>query len=558
MVAVLLAAFAIQGALSATRDSATYDETAHIAAGLSYLETFDFRLNPEHPPLAKMWAAIPLALEPGRQISTTSRNWSNTRQWEIGYEYLNGPTGTRPRLDPARRLMPARFAMVVLGLLLLLVVYVWSRELWGPAGAQVTLVFGAFSPTILAHTRLVTTDVPAALGISATLWLWWRFTQAPSLPRAVWVGAACGTASVMKYASLMLAPVLVALALVWVTRGRHSSRGARARWATVAGVVVVAAVLASVWACYGFRYGATHDGSALTWELTQLEHGRASEAIQFLKDWRALPEAFLYGLAYLAGHATGRDTYLNGVVHPEGSWLFFPETFLLKTTPALLVACVWLIVRAARTRRLDEGVLAVTVPLALLFAMDVGSAFNIGHRHLVPLYPLLFVLAGGLVQSAGTLASGTGVALVLVSQIASSVTTFPQDLSYFNILAGGSSGGARYLSDSNIDWGQDLPRLKTWIDLHQVESIDLVYFGTADPAAYGIRYRSVYRVYDFDGDTARVEPQPGGYVAVSTTLLHGLYVTDPDVAAFLARVRSTLRPVGRAGDSILIYRLPRE
>ena len=68
----------------------------------------------------------------------------------------------------------------------------------------------------------------------------------------------------------------------------------------------------------------------------------------------------------------------------------------------------------------------------------------------------------------------------------------------------------------------------------------------------------MYRVYDFDADTARLEPQPGGYVAVSTTLLHGLYVTNPDVAAFLAHVRSTLKPVGRAGDSILIYRLPRE
>lgn len=546
--------FACQGVWSATGDSATYDETPHIVAGLSYLETGDFRLNPEHPPLAKMWAAIPLALEPGRQISTSSVRWSAGRQWELGFEYLNGPFDDPTRRNPAARLVPARSMMVALGVMLCLCVFGWSREVWGDRGAYVSLTLCAFSPTILAHTRLVTTDVPAALGIVATLWAWARFAEGPSWPRGAQVGLACGAAVLVKFTSLILAPMLVALAAIWVMRGAASARAVRLRWAIAAGSLTALIAILMMWAVYGFRYEAA-PGSGLPWALTGLADGRTSQLIQWCREWRVLPESYLYGLAYVVGHASGRATYLNGHVLAGGSWLFFPEAFLLKTTPAVLVACAWLCVRAGRTRRIDDAVLRVVVPLSLLVASALASDLNIGHRHLVPLYPLLFVLAGGLTVTTSRVAAA-GVALVLVSQVASAASTFPRYLGYFNLLAGGQEGGGRYLSDSNFDWGQDLPRLKTWLERHAVESVDLAYFGTADPVAYGISFRPFYMVFDFQGRGRGAFPEPGRYLAVSHSLLQGLYVTDPEVRAFFAKVRATMTPVGRAGDSILIFRMP--
>ena len=168
VVAALLGLFVVSGALSLARDSATFDETAHIPAGYTYLDRGDFRLNPEHPPLAKAWAALPLwigglgapdygsAAWTGRPVDGADGARSKASEWSFGYAFINGAPAEAARRDPLAVLVPARLAMLVPGLVLGLVVYTWSRRLWGPSGALLSLTVYALSPTILAHLRGLT------------------------------------------------------------------------------------------------------------------------------------------------------------------------------------------------------------------------------------------------------------------------------------------------------------------------------------------------------------------------------------------------------------------
>ena len=627
----LLLLFAAAGANSIVRDSATFDETAHLPAGYSYLDHLDFRLNPEHPPLPKAWAALPLWLVGAGEPDYASAAWRGRRteipsqrskadQWTFGYEFLNGPVGSPERRDPQRLLVPARLAMLVPGLFLALVVYFWSRELWGRRGALIALFLYCLSPTMLAHARLVTTDLPNALGYTATLWTLWRFCRAPGAWRASAFGGCFALALLMKFSALALAPILVALALLW-TLWPGPQRGLRRQRARRAGAVALLAIVigwSAVWLGYGLRFDASSEqGYVLDWEVVGLKEGLGADAVHFALEHRLLPEAYLYGLAYSLGGAARRLSFLNGETSIIGWWYYFPEALFLKTAPALLLLLAWLgglAVWHRRWRAFDGWFLVL--PVAIYLALSVSGNLNIGHRHLAPLYPLLFVVTGGLTRfDLSARVQRVALAVLLAGYASSFAFATPRYLSYFNLLAGGARNGWHYLLDSNIDWGQDLVRLGQWTEQHDVDEIYLIYFGTADPAAHGVPYKKVLMVHDFEPGRPAESPPRGSLLAVSVNLLQGLYfdvdaeiaervrrrgwVSDgqlrdwlrlrdrasrsgsrhPDLATWLmergildsrqraeaeasllshrlARLRDHEAPVALVGDSIRIYRVP--
>jgi hypothetical protein len=621
-VPALVALFVVCGLVSLSLESATFDETAHIGAGVSYLETGDFRLNPEHPPLVKLIAAAPLELlnrgggdyaSPlwtGTPLSVADPRRSHAYQWGLGFEFLNGPHDSAVRRDPAARLVPARCAILALGALLTLVVYAWARELYGPPAGLLALALAVSCPTLLAHARLVTTDLPAALGFTATTWLAWRWLAAPSWRRAACAGVALGAAALFKFSCALLAPLVVVLAAIAVATGRVEWKRA------AAGIAVIAAIAyASIWAGYGLHFAGSRDpGYVLEWQDLAGE-GPPSPAIEFARAHRLLPEAYLYGLAYAKAEAD-RIAFLDGEQSLAGWYRYFPEAFLLKTPLAFTALALWSIAAALiRTRGRSFDGWCVAIPPVVFAAVAVQSRFNIGHRHVAPVYPFLCVaIAPAAAWLAERGARAVAATVLVGSCFVSCALATPRYLSYFNVAAGGPRGGAKHLVDSNVDWGQDLPRLKRWMDTHGVNDVDLAYFGTADPRAYGIGFRKVALYMDFFPDLPVARPQPGRYLAASVTFLEGIYLDgdrafateivrrgfvprskveeyladsgvrrarglplvhvadwlaarglidaehrraaeDVIPAAWLRQVRDTLTPVGWAGDSIAIYRI---
>lgn len=619
IVAALLSLFAAAATNSLVRESATFDETAHLAAGFTYLDRMDFRLNSEHPPLFKGWAALPLWLGGSVEPDYSSQGWTGGDQWLFGYEFLNGPLHDPQRRSPASLLTPARMAMLLPALLLGVIVYLWSREIWGEAGALLSLFLYCLSPTMLAHGRLVTTDLPSALGFTAVLWSMWRFYRSPSVKMAVLCGISLAAALLMKFSALLLFPIMTLLGLMWVLWPGVPGDQRRRRWLWILALVLIAGMLAygGLWAGYGFRYAACEPGHALDWEVVTPTGGAAGETVRIALDNKLLPESYLYGLAYFLGGAQRRVAFLNGEQSLIGWWYYFPQAFLMKSPPALILILCLLTLHALRAGLWRSfNCWYVALPIALYVGVSIAGNLNIGHRHLAPLYPLLFLLCGGIVRLwSGSRTVRTVTILLLVAYALSFATATPRYLSYFNFTAGGPKGGWRYLLDSNIDWGQDLPRLKAWMEASGTPEIHLAYFGTADPAAYGIRYRKTYMAHDYHPELPHQMPRPGDHIAVSVNLLQGLYIDrdeafarelhrrglirnaqvrewldlrdrlsmenrrHPDLASWavergfideamrrevesgllyarLARLRDGGPPVARAGDSILIYRWP--
>ena len=623
-VPALLLLFVVCGFVSLSRDSATFDETAHLAAGVSYLETGDFRLNPEHPPLVKLLAAAPVVLLHRASGDYRSSYWtgspladgdarrSHAHVWPFGFALINGAAGDAARKDPARTLTPARCMVLALGALLALVVYAWARELFGPAAGLLALMLAVTCPTLLAHARLATTDLPAALGFTGTAFLAWRWLTAPSWRRAIVTGIALGAALLIKFSCVLLVPLVVLFAAIAVATGRVGPKRALAGLAAIAAIAYVA-----IWAGYGFRFAASSDaGYVLPWQDLEGD-ARPSPPVAFAREHRLFPEAYLYGFAFAKSQADGRIAFLDGEQSLSGWYRYFPEAFFLKTPLAFTALGIWLLAFGLRrTKGLSFDGWCVALPPLVYAALAVQSRFNIGHRHLTPVYPFLCIAiapAAVWLEERGPRALAA-LALTLSCAV-SFVLATPGYLSYFNVAAGGPRGGAQHLVDSNIDWGQDLGRLKRWMDVNGVAKIDLAYFGTADPRAYGIDFRKVTLFFDFYPDVPLVRPEPGHYLAASVTLLAGVYMRgdrdfakelldhgiatrgtiddyaadsqsrrrlglplvhvadwmierklitetqrraaeDRVPAAWLARVHDTLKPVGWAGDSIAIYRIP--
>jgi len=269
---------------------------------------------------------------------------------------------------------------------------------------------------------------------------------------------------------------------------------------------------------------------------------------------------YLYGIWTLFNsYSGGRPTFLLGKVLSVGTPLYFPVVFLFKTSLPVLGLLLWRLMAAgrplihslwARDWRRWRDALFLGLPPLLYTLFAISSRLNLGYRHLLPILPFLYVGIGRL----ATVARGRRARLVmggLVLWLAlESLATFPHYLAYFNLAVGGPSAGHRYLVDSNLDWGQELIALSDYQTAHQTGPVHLSYFGSADPAAYGVDYRCLPSLGLLDCPEASLPTE--GWVAVSATCLQGLCTVDPDCYASLR----TREPVAVLGHSMFLYHLP--
>jgi hypothetical protein len=307
----------------------------------------------------------------------------------------------------------------------------------------------------------------------------------------------------------------------------------------------------TLWAIYGFRVGRPNEGAV-----------------------PVLAPEYFEGLGKTLAHAAdfGHPAFLLGERSTRGWWYYFPVAFVLKTPLASLCALLCALSlnlwdRSRRVGRRAEGMLILTP--AVYFAFSMSSALNIGYRHLLPILPFLFVYAGRLGPVVERSLSGgrkgfrrravIGLAVSLsVWLVAGTLSVAPHYLAYFNAIAGGPDGGWRYLVDSNLDWGQDLPSLKRYLAGRETtEPVNLSWFGCTYPHLYGLdlSYRLLpsHLSYPYPGDAARsaynpFHPEPGLY-AIGATNLNGVGLAAGDV---FERFRGQ-EPLDRVGHSIHIY-----
>jgi Dolichyl-phosphate-mannose-protein mannosyltransferase len=555
-------------AVSSLRQSAaTYDEGAHLPAGYSYLVTGDHRLNPEHPPLAKLLAAAPLLWLRDVSFKADDEAWTAGRQWELGKRFLYRWN------DADRLLFWARLPMVALGASLCAAVFLWSRARFGIAAAILAGFLAVLSPDVLAHGRLVTTDVAMALFYFLTVVSFEALLRRATWPRLAWAGLAAGAAAASKFSAPVLVPVTLSLALLAVfspepmtlafgAAERTPARGGpRAKAAAALLLAVGLIAWLGLWASYGFAKPLSSDPVVRAELLASMlrDEGATPLAQAALAAERLglLPEAYVRGFLFTYRHAESRPTFLLGRLSEEGFPAFFLVTFVLKTPLPLILLLALSVVATWRTTTRSAAIF-LWLPVAGYLLLTQARGLNIGHRHLLPIYPFLFVAAGRIAAHAWP-ASGSGqkplqlAVLALAAWYAvGTLRVHPHYLAYFNEIAGGPAGGYHCLVDSSLDWGQDLKGLRPWLDAHGVSRVKLSYFGSADPAYYGIDAAMLPGTMSPRPAQVTREIRPGDILAVSATNLQGVYLEAED-RRLMERIR-LLPPVGDVGHSILIFR----
>jgi hypothetical protein len=542
-------------------ETATADEPTHLLAGCLSWRHGDFSFNPEHPPLAKLLMAAPLLLADVRLPGEKD-----------GFVFLY-QSGN----DPDTLLGLARASNVVWGLLILTAVYYVARSLYGPRGAALSLILATFCPLLLAHSHLVTTDVAvAALGF-LTIWAFARTYGRLSVGRCLGCGTLLGLSLSTKFNAVYLIPVV--LWSWWIAHVRRVRAGQTAdpsrpwdealRVRTLGKVIgalllVGAASWTVVWAMYGFKFKASPDPEhEFAWNFPQMEGTLTMRAAWLARDYRLLPESFLYGYLYVQEHATRRRAYALGLYSDTGWFWYFPFAMLVKTPTATLVVMAWgLLSWLRRSRDVRSADDFLVVPTIIYGVLSMASNLNIGVRHMLPVYPMLLTLAGGIplpdAASAATLGRRVLPILLATSSAVETLTDAPYFLAFFNVPARLAAERHRLLVDSNLDWGQDLGRLKKWLDRHGIGSVKLSYFGSGSPRHLNLRHEilpgaCIYRWYEREWKEAR-DVQPGDIVAVSASNFVGALVEE-DRDFFLKRF-GHLRPVVVIGRSILVFKVP--
>jgi len=489
--ASLLLILCLELVLSARRQSQTWDEACHIFAGYTYWKNANFGVNPEHPPLVKLLAALPLfrltlKVPPHPGIFSKEQDFLTAAQ----FVYSN---------DAKTIIFRARMAAALLTLLLALLVFLAAREMFGDIPALLALTLFVVEPNFLAHGALVTTDIGMSCLLLATVYAFYRYVNKPSLARLAVIGGAAGLALATKHSAILVFPILLVLAIYEIARsdGDAPLPVGRARQSlrlllALAAIGILA--VAILWASYGFHYQ-PKSGADATARFTEYV-GRLRNPIQWKMiltagRWHLLPLPYLYGLADVGITAEFSHTYLLGTVYPHGRWQYFPVAFSIKTTLGLmlLLALFPLALARPKVERWRELVFLI-VPATIYFGVAMASSMNIGIRHILPVYPFLVILAG---WAGWRLIERQPrwfyvVVLLLAWNMVSSLRTFPAYLAYSNELWGGSSETYRYLSDSNVDWGQQLKATKKYLDSRHLENCWFAYFAqvVVNPTYYGV------------------------------------------------------------------------
>jgi hypothetical protein len=548
----LLLLLFLQAILSGSLASPTFDEFYDLARGYAYARGTDLRMQQEHPVLVDGLGGLMLLLMPELTPPEQIPGWedahlfhfSQALVWQLGH-------------DVDKMVFLARFPVIGLALILGAVVYRWADDLyagarssrpgsprtsaWSNAGGLLALALCVFNPNIVAHARVLSTDLGAACLATATLYLWWRWARKPSPGRVAGAASVLGLALAAKTSNTLLIPLIGVLSAIHTVRQHWRwSRAAVAWGAMVAGALFV------LWALYRF-------------EVRPAPY--LAEIAPFLGDIPVPAASYWEAIAWVRHEMElGRPAFLWGQHTIWGWWYYFPLAFVLKTPLPVLILlglAVWLhITRRINPRPPADYALWIYPPL--YFGLSAFSTLNLGYRHILSTVPLMTIYAAQIVAWPGLRSSWLrrGLDILLAWLVITAVAIFPHHLAYFNELVGGPSNGYRSLVDSNLDWGQGLKHLRRYLTEQGIDDLWLGYFGTADPAYYleasGIHYRSLFAPNSSspaEGFTP-INPAPGWY-AISATVLQGPFSPEPDLFDWFRRHE----PVAKVGYSIFVYRV---
>ncbi len=583
-VVVLLAVYWCMAASGLRQTTITADEGFHLVSGYAYWTEGDFRYQSENGNLPQRLGAVPLLFFKERPLLPDTYARANGNHFDLAAQFL-WQSGN----DPEAMILDGRLMMLsTMGLGLCLLTWWLARRQWGATGGLIALTLAVFSTDLLAHGGLITSDATFAFLMLASVACVWGMLHRMTAWTVIGTGLMLGLTAVGKFS----APLVGVMALImWgaclvknapVTAGlRHAKvlTGRLGKFGCQCAAFAVAAVVAWVvlWGFYDFRFSGAPEGAKniaysnsdtdLIVRCIVMKDPKAQEnfrtpadveeavknvkgmpaLIQKVAQWRLLPEAYVHGFLHTYAYSLQRSAFLLGERSSVGWRSYFLVTFGIKSPLALfgligvgVVAWgVWLgrAPKGKRGKLLGEGLYHLTPYLAGILVyggMAVMTNLNIGHRHILPLDPLLFIVLGGMLRPWMRWKAlwGAVIGALLVWYVAVALWICPHFLAYFNPILGGPSQGYKALIDSSLDWGQDVPSVVKAVEKLRAEGdrepMYYALFGSGWPEHYGLktRYLPAYRV---TGAVAQISVPPleGGLYLIHATQLQNVYVDAP-------------------------------
>ena len=553
LVMFLIAILSSKGAFGIPGDSGTVDEVAHIPSGFSYVKYGDYRLNPEHPPLAKALAGASLALHPDIKGPIDDWSWNGINQWEAGW-YMLYEAGN----DPARVLFWARLPMMLLMIGLGLFIYKWARELFGRKTALFTLLLFAFYPDIIAHGRLVTTDIAAAFGFVVATYYFSKAIEKKTWKWVLIAAAAFALAQLLKFSAFLLFLVFFVLIVFRAIQERKETGFWSGFWLYFKKYFWVCLIsLILVWIAYiPFTWNTP---VAIEHQLIETNLTADSQTLilrNFLHHFegnvitRPLGHYLLGVMLVIARVAGGNATFIMGHLSDKSISWFFPVAWLIKTPITIIILFLTSIGAFIARKKTKEtawiGALFLT-PFLVYWGFTLKGQLDIGIRHLMPTVPFVLLMIAYLVhpvfnKTGKYLVHKIILAILAVFLIASTMSNYPCFISYFNETVP-RDRRYNYLVDSSLDWGQDLLRLKKYTEDNNITSIKLDYFGGSLPSYYMPNASEWHSSY---GPTT-------GWIAVSATFYQSSKLYGEKENKWSYAWLDNMKPKAIIGGSILVF-----
>ncbi len=554
IVLALLAVMAINLLTVIKRKSLTADEVVHIPAGYYHLVAGNYTLNNEHPPLVKIWAALPLLfLQPNEPpIAEPGKENSYARTHAVDGDFW---TMNAPEFETIS--FWTRLPMIVLTLVLGWLIFLFTKELSNPRAGVLAVALYSLEPTVLAHGRIVHTDLPAALAYFLFVLALYRYHRVRSFRSALIVGMVTGVALVTKFSLVIVGPIFAVAMGAWILRApSHGfARGRMVRHALVAGLVALAIINLA----YRFQRQPIIPAD-LAWIAARTpEYAQAIvsgiHGLSFL-----FPTYYLFGIYNVALHNhSGHATFLLGRYSDLGWWYYFPVAFALKTTVAFLglaiASILWSLWRLVVRR--DGQLLFLLAPIAAYLVISLTSSINIGIRHFLPVYPFLFVLGALLLDRLfyalkWRYLAGVIIATLFAAMGLEAARAYPDYVSYFNQLRGDQPRW-RLLSDSNVEWGDDVKEAAAYLRARGETRVSgALSAGWLTFRFFGVDYVDV------------LPPRPKeirtNYIVLGASFLNGSTVPgnaelpETERESYFAAYRDR-KPEAVFGNSIYLYRI---
>ncbi len=552
----LIAFFSSRGGiLGDPGDSATMDEVAHIPSGYTYVKDLDYRLNPEHPPIAKVLSGLSLMFYKNIKGPEANQSWNAVDQWGSGWHMLYS-AGNNPEMI----LKFARFPIMILMVLTGIFLFFWSKKLFGRKVALIILALYSFYPDIIAHGRLVTTDVAAAFGYILAIYFFNQSLQSKSAKNTVWAGVFFAVAQLLKFSAILLFIIFFIFIIVKALLDSEKRNQFWSRfWPNFKTYLRVCVIsLVTVWLVY----------LPLTWNTPgNIEHIVIENNVtlsehpvvvfknflhRFENNHFTRPiEHYMVGVSQVIGRVSGgNETYIVGQLSDKTIRWFFPIAWLLKTPIPVIILALFsvamLFIRKTKSKEEKWLLTIILTPLAVYWSATLAGSLNLGIRHLMPTIPFVLLLIGYTIKpllSSPKKIIYEIIILILIAYTAiSTVINFPSYISYFNEL---TPKDARYtrMIDSSLDWGQDMLRLKKYLEDNRITDVKVDYFGGSS-VNYYLPYATVW--HSEYGPTS-------GWLAVSNTFYQSSKLVGKNKGKWSYQWLEGYKPVTIVGNSILVY-----